>query len=96
MIPLRSLKNIKQLSESSFAKLLARWGDRPVRIWSDQWDAFWRPGGIGYTDDPEQAGRWSFAEAYAATKSCGDEKQIRFGFLPPAMPAEEPYGPDEG
>lgn len=39
---------------------------------------YWRPGGQGYTDDPEKAGRFTFADAYRRTHHCGPEKGIEY------------------
>lgn len=49
-----------------------------VRIWSGERGAWWRRGGHGYTDDIEQAGVFTFSEAYRQTESCGQEKQIEY------------------
>ena len=32
-------------------------------VWSALHQAFWRPGGLGYTDDPAKAARYTRAEA---------------------------------
>jgi hypothetical protein len=34
-------------------------------IWSNEHVAWWRPGGLGYTHDPENAGRYERDEALA-------------------------------
>ena len=48
---------------------------KSVHIWSDQWSAWWRDGGSGYTDDI-QAGIFTPEEAYGITCHCGKEKRI--------------------
>lgn len=48
-----------------------------VRIWSGEWDAWWRPEGAGYTLDALEAGVWTREEAERKTSHCGAEKKIR-------------------
>jgi hypothetical protein len=55
-----------------------RWAGRKVRIWSDEWRAWWRPNGNGYTDDEAQAWVLPFPEAYDRTHHCGPEKKINY------------------
>lgn len=47
-----------------------------VRIWSDQWRAWWRPDASGYTDDLFQAGIYSAKDALRKVNHCGPEKRI--------------------
>ncbi len=53
---------------------------KPVRIWSDQWEAYWRPRG-GYTADGLAAGVFDFDDAWDRTHHCGPEKKIEFRLL---------------
>lgn len=53
-----------------------RWLSKRVSIWSREHHAWWRPNGCGYTTKAEEAGTWSFADAYDTTKHCGPEKKI--------------------
>jgi hypothetical protein len=50
----------------------------PVAIWSDEHRGFWRIGGEGYTDQAAEAGRWTLAAAFFASRHCGPEKRIIF------------------
>lgn len=54
------------------------WVGKQVRIWSNQWCAYWRAGGAGYTTDEAQAGVFSFEDAYQRTKHCGPDKMITY------------------
>jgi hypothetical protein len=47
-----------------------------VRIWTEQWRAWWRGNGSGYTDDAAQAGRYPGSDAWARSKHAGPEKGI--------------------
>ena len=58
--------------------LCERWRGKQVRIWSGQWEAYWRPNGAGYTTDGLEAGVYDFSEALARTSHCGPEKRIEF------------------
>ncbi len=49
-----------------------------VRIWSDQWGAYWRSGRCGYTYKIAEAGIYTLEEAYDASGHCGLEKHIEF------------------
>ena len=53
-------------------------GERPVRIWSREHGAYWRPNGNGYTQNPAWAGTWPLSSAWRATRHCGPEKRIEF------------------
>ena len=46
-------------------------------IWSEEYRAYWRPHGCGYTTYVERAGTWTYADAEHMTRHCGPEKQIR-------------------
>lgn len=49
-----------------------------VLIWSGEHRAWWRPQGLGYTDDRDEAGRWFFDDALATVRHCGRDKRISF------------------
>lgn len=49
---------------------------RSVRIWSAEWRAWWRPDGRGYTDKINDAGIYSFEDAWSRSAHCGPEKGI--------------------
>lgn len=53
-------------------------GDDATRIWSDEHQAWWRPNGAGYTLLIEEAGVYTFSDAYHATRHAGPEKKIQF------------------
>jgi hypothetical protein len=53
-------------------------GDTPVRIWSTEWQAYWRPKGQGYTARASDAWILSLREALRQTETCGSEKRICF------------------
>lgn len=55
---------------------------KQVRIWSAQWNAWWRQGGNGYTVDSANAGTWLFAEALAVSFHAGREKRIEYWEIP--------------
>lgn len=48
-----------------------------VRIWSGEWQAYWRAKGCGYTDDISQAGLYDIEDAYERVRHCGREKKIK-------------------
>lgn len=52
--------------------------DARVRIWSAEHHAYWRTDAHGYTIHADEAGEWSLEAAHALTRSCGQEKSIRF------------------
>lgn len=47
-----------------------------VRIWSEEWRAWWRPDGCGYTDDRTQSGLYDALDAFRRVRHCGAEKGI--------------------
>jgi len=51
---------------------------RQVRIWSGEWDAWWRPCGHGYTTDILQAGIFEFEDAEQQSHHAGPEKRIEY------------------
>ena len=63
----------------------------PVRIWSSEHGAYWRPGGGGYTVHREAAGTWVSQDAFAETRHCGPEKRIWFVFVEPGDLGEEAH-----
>jgi len=56
--------------------------DINVYIYSGQWQSFWRPNGGGYTNDLNQAGVYTLADAWNRTSHCGPEKDIRYLRVP--------------
>lgn len=59
----------------SKAKALA---DKHVRIWSNEHRAWWRPEGCGYTTNVNEAGIYTFKDAFDCTSDCGPEKGIEY------------------
>jgi len=57
------------------------WKGKDVVIWSGQWESYWRPDGFGYTKDLDQAGIWTFEQAFKRTCGCGPEKRIEYRAL---------------
>jgi len=49
-----------------------------VHIYSRQWNTWWRPDGNGYTNEIEEAGIYTFEDAWRRTCHCGPEKKIEF------------------
>ena len=49
-----------------------------VRIYSAEWESFWRGKGNGYTPDPLESKVWKAKEAFERTQHCGPEKRIQF------------------
>lgn len=76
---------IGKFIESACAEI----GEAQVVIWSGQHRAWWRPNRLGYTTHIEAAGRYTFADACAATRHCGPEKRIRIEPAPPPLPSVE-------
>ncbi len=68
------------LSEENRKKLFDKKGERIVYI--DSKHGFWRPNAKGYTDKVEEAWTLPLNEAYEQTKHCGEEKRVRFIYLP--------------
>ena len=52
-----------------------------VLIWSNEWHAYWRSNGCGYTTDMSQAGIYKFGDAVGRTRHCGPEKKIQYYFI---------------
>lgn len=72
-----TLKGIHRVGRQRCKKFKAFVG-RKVLIFSREHMSYWRPGAAGYTTDPDEAGVYDFAEAYAHTMHCGPEKRIEF------------------
>ena len=56
----------------------AKFAGKRVRIWSGEHRAWWRPGGCGYTTLIENAGIYSFEDAWRASAHCCQTKQIYY------------------
>lgn len=78
----RNRLTLERIKRSALARKLLL-GRAEVRIWSNQWLAWWRPRCSGYTDDPEQAGIYSGAEAFQSTSHAGPEKGIQYELIQP-------------
>jgi hypothetical protein len=52
--------------------------NKVVLIWSGEHHAWWRPGGVGYTEHRYLAGRWFYEAAVKTATGCGPEKKIYF------------------
>lgn len=59
-------------------RLKHNWVNKLVYIYSNEHFAFWRANAQGYTNSKEQAGVYTFEEAWAATNHCGPEKRIAY------------------
>jgi hypothetical protein len=57
-------------------RLQRRLANKIVRIWSDEWRAWWREGGHGYTDKLDEAAEWYFQDALDISSHAGPEKKI--------------------
>lgn len=55
--------------------------EKKVRIYSDQWGSYWRSNRCGYTDKKEEAGIYTFEDAFDASGHCGPEKHILYEFV---------------
>ncbi len=81
MLPLNKINQIRRKSPSKIADFLNKHGNKPVRIWSNQWGAYWRTARAGYSFLREEAGTYTFSDAFDATSHCGPEKQIYYDFI---------------
>lgn len=73
--PLRStLEKLKR-----WPKTARHFEGREVRIFSAEWEAWWRHNGEGYTRSHDEAGVWkSLESAMAVSAHCGPEKRIEY------------------
>ncbi|MEE5046270.1 hypothetical protein V2J81_23210 [Pseudomonas alliivorans] len=69
-------------SKGTLQKWRAEQGHRPVRIWSGEWQCYWRANGCGYTTVKSEAGIYTFDDAVKYSGHCSHEKQIAYLFLP--------------
>jgi hypothetical protein len=81
MLPLNRLNLLRRTAREKVHQFIQKHGDKPVRIYSDQWGAYWRSGRAGYTYQRDEAGTYTFAEAFDATCHCGHEKHIYYQFI---------------
>ncbi len=81
MILLNKINSIRRKSPSLIADYLKKHGEKPVRIFSRQWGAYWRSGRAGYAYQRDEAGTYTFTEAFDATSHCGEEKGIYYDFI---------------
>lgn len=58
--------------------LRGRWYGKQVRIWSGEHEAYWRPGGAGYTADGLEAGIFAFEDAWDRSSHCDPSKRIEY------------------
>lgn len=58
-------------------ELQAKFEGERVRIWSGEHLLWWR-GGSGYTAEESEAAIFEWADAWARTSHCGDEKRITY------------------
>jgi hypothetical protein len=49
---------------------------RLISIWSNEWRAWWRPNGFGYTVCRSEAGVFSFEHAWEISSHAGPEKKL--------------------
>lgn len=63
-------------------QVLAAFGGRMVRIWSEDRRAWWRPNGAGYTIDQGQAGEFLFEDAYRRVRGVDLADRPFFDILP--------------
>jgi hypothetical protein len=81
MLPLNRINPLRRVAPEKVNRFIQKHGHKPVRIYSDQWGAFWRSGRAGYTSQRNEAGIYTFAEAFDATCHCGSEKHIYYQFI---------------
>lgn len=79
-------RNLTSIKRSGGGRTTAKLKGCMVMIWSNQWCAWWRENGQGYTDGMV-APPWvlPFEDAYARTKHCGPEKGIQYEVAPKAL-----------
>lgn len=81
LLPLEPFNRVRRMNTAAVERYMAKHGHRTVLIYSAQWSSFWKTGGAGYTKDPNQAGLYSLADAFARTCHCGPEKEIHYELL---------------
>lgn len=67
--------------------------DTKVLVYSHEHHAWWRAGGSGYTIQRDEAGVYTFAEAWTIAYHCDPSKGIEFEILasdPPPLPTIHP------
>lgn len=77
-VTLQGLKNAGTLADW---KLLH--GDKSCRIYSKEWNSWWRANGCGYHSSKDSAGIYTLKEAFSYSAHCGPEKKIEYHFVEP-------------
>lgn len=86
MLPLERIAALRRVSQAKATAFIEKHGDSPVYIYSRQWGEYWRPGRCGYTYNKQEAGVYTFREAYQASGHCGPEKGICYVFIRTVSP----------
>lgn len=73
---LQGIKNLKRIPYWRFTH-----GDKKCRIYSKQWEAYWKANASGYTTDINEAGIYTLASALDNSSHCGPEKKIEYRFI---------------
>lgn len=76
----RTLAGLKQ--KGTLKKLREEKGHLPVRIWSGEWQSYWRANGCGHTTDINEAGIYTLDSAISYSGHCDPSKKIEYHFLP--------------
>jgi hypothetical protein len=77
------MKTFKRLEDRETLDRIKRWPSlrkrfKKVRIYSGQWQSYWRGEGSGYTFLESESNVWCINEAISITQHCGSEKQIQY------------------
>lgn len=67
---------------SNLEKMVAENQGRSVRIFSGQWNLYWRDNGQGYSETANEAGIYDINDAFSRVCHCGYEKYIIFILVP--------------
>lgn len=66
-VPLNRINALRRKKSARLDKFLEKHANRQVLIFSGQWGAYWRSGRAGYTYKKEDAGIYTFEDAFDAT-----------------------------